>query len=105
MLHTINIFPQNRKDELEAYKHLQGIDMQIHTIPKPPHHKIHDMGLSELHEKEIKLFSMEYNTDHNNNTPNNDLEYFVNTHERHEQDHDPGINDIFLNNLPHRKND
>jgi hypothetical protein len=45
ILHTINIFPQNRKDELQAYKHLHGIDMQIHTIPKRPHQKIHDMGL------------------------------------------------------------
>jgi hypothetical protein len=42
---------------------------------------------------------MEYNSDHNNNTPRNDLDYFVNTLEHHNQDYDPGINDMFLNNL------
>jgi hypothetical protein len=42
---------------------------------------------------------MEYNTDRNNNTPNNDLDNFVNTLEHHNQDYDPGINDKFLNNL------
>jgi hypothetical protein len=49
---------------------------------KPPHQKIHDM-----------------NNDRNNDTPNNDLEYFVNTLEHRNQDYDPGINDIFWNNL------
>jgi hypothetical protein len=73
--------------------------MQIHTIPKPPHQKIHDMGLSGLHEEDFKLFSMVYYTDHNNNTTTNDLEYFVNTLEHHNQDYDPGINDMLLNNL------
>jgi hypothetical protein len=75
ILHTINIFPQNRKDELQAYKRLNCIDMQIHTIPKPPHQKIHDMVLSNLHEEESKCFPMEYISDHdNNNTPKNDLD-------------------------------
>jgi hypothetical protein len=76
------------KDELNACKHLHGIDMQIHTIPKPPHQKIHYMG-----------FSMEYNTDRNDNTPTHDLDYFINTLEHHNQDYDPGINAKFLNNL------
>jgi hypothetical protein len=35
--------------------------MQIHSIPKPPKQKAHDMGLSDPHEKEFKLFIMEYN--------------------------------------------
>jgi hypothetical protein len=74
IIHTICFPPQDIKDELQAYKHLHGIDMQIHIIPKPPHQMIHDMGLSDLHEEEFKMFSMEYNTDHNSNTPNNDLE-------------------------------
>jgi hypothetical protein len=42
---------------------------------------------------------MEYNTGRSNNTPNNDLEYFVNTLEHHDQDYDPGINGTFLNSL------
>jgi hypothetical protein len=57
------------------------------------------MVLSDLDEEEFKLFSMEYNNDHNNDTPNNDLEYFVNTLEDRNQDYDPGINDMFLNTL------
>jgi hypothetical protein len=42
---------------------------------------------------------MEYKTDHNNNTPNNDLEYFANPLEHHNRGYNPGINDVFLNNL------
>jgi hypothetical protein len=73
--------------------------MQIHTIPKPPHQQVPDMGLSDLHE-EFKLLSMEYNNDHDNDTSKNDLEYFVNTLDRRNQYYNPGINDnIFLNNL------
>jgi hypothetical protein len=73
--------------------------MEIHSITKPPHQKIHDMGLSDLHEEEFKLLSMEYKTDRNNITPKNDLEYFVSTLEHHNQDYDTNINDMFLNNL------
>jgi hypothetical protein len=51
ILYSINNFPQNRKDDLNAYKHLHGINMQIHTISKPPNQKIHEMGLSDLHEE------------------------------------------------------
>jgi hypothetical protein len=49
ILHSRNIFPQNRKHELKAYKHLHIIEMQIHSIPKPPNQKIHELGLSDLH--------------------------------------------------------
>jgi hypothetical protein len=31
--------------------------------------------------------------------PHNDIEYFVNTLDHRIQDYDPGINDMFLNNL------
>jgi hypothetical protein len=36
ILHYNNIYPQNNKDYFKAYTHLHGIDMQIHSIPKPP---------------------------------------------------------------------
>jgi hypothetical protein len=101
ILHSINIFPKNRKYDLKAYKkHLHGIDMQIHTIPKPPNQKMHDMGLSDLRKEEFKLFAMEYNHNDNNIPPINDLEYYVNTIEHRNDEYGPGINDImFLNNL------
>jgi hypothetical protein len=51
ILRANNIFPQNSKDDSKAYKQLHGIDMQIHSIPKPPKQKAHDMGLSDLHEE------------------------------------------------------
>jgi hypothetical protein len=35
--------------------------MQIHSIPKTPKQKAHDMGLYDLHEEEFKFFAMEYN--------------------------------------------
>jgi hypothetical protein len=59
ILHSRNIFPQYRKYDLKPYKHLHCIDMQIHSIPKPPNQKIHDMGISDLLEEELKLFAME----------------------------------------------
>jgi hypothetical protein len=49
ILHSNNIYPQNNKDEFKAYTHLHGIDMQIHSIPKPPLQKAQDMELSDLH--------------------------------------------------------
>jgi hypothetical protein len=61
ILHANNIFQQNNKDDFKAYKHLHGIDMQIHSIPKPPKQKAHDMGFSDLHEEAFKLFVMENN--------------------------------------------
>jgi hypothetical protein len=62
ILHTNNIFPQNNKDDFKAYKHLHGIDMQIHSIPRSPKQKAQYMGLSDLHEEEFKIFALEYNT-------------------------------------------
>jgi hypothetical protein len=77
ILHANNIFPQNSKDDFKAYKHLHGIDMQIQSIQKPPKQKSQDMGLSDLHEEEFKLFAMEYNT--TNNKPDNELDHYVST--------------------------
>jgi hypothetical protein len=39
ILHMNNIYPQSSKYDFKAYKHLHGIDMQIHSIPKPPKQK------------------------------------------------------------------
>jgi hypothetical protein len=36
ILYANNIYPQSNRDDLKAYKHLHGIDMQIHSIPKSP---------------------------------------------------------------------
>jgi hypothetical protein len=77
ILHANNIFPQNSKDNFKAYNHLHGIDMQIHSIHKPPKQKAHDMGLSDLYEDEFKLFAMEYNI--MNDEPDNELDHYVNT--------------------------
>jgi hypothetical protein len=71
--------------------------MQIHSIPKPPKQKAQDMGLSDLHEEEFKIFVLEYNT--TNTEPDNKLEHYVNTLQRSNEDYDLGINDMFLNNL------
>jgi hypothetical protein len=49
ILHANNIFPQISKDDFKAYKHLHGIDMQIHSIPKSPKQKVYEMELSDLH--------------------------------------------------------
>jgi hypothetical protein len=71
--------------------------MQIHSIPKTPKQKVHDMGLSDLHEEEFKLFAREYNiTDED---PDNEQDHYVNTLQRSNENHDTGINDKFLNNL------
>jgi hypothetical protein len=51
ILHANNIFPQKINDDFIAYKHLHGIDMQIHSIQKPPKQKAHDTGLYDLHEE------------------------------------------------------
>jgi hypothetical protein len=55
------------------------------------------MGLSDLHEEEFKLFAMEYNT--TNTEPDNELYHYINTLQRSNEEYDPGINDMFLNNL------
>jgi hypothetical protein len=59
IIHANNIFPQNIKEDFKAYTHSHGIDIQIHSIPKPPKQNAHDMGLSDLHEEEFRLFALE----------------------------------------------
>jgi hypothetical protein len=49
ILHSNIKYPQNNKDNFKAYKHLHGMDMQIHSIPKPHLQKAQDMELSDLH--------------------------------------------------------
>jgi hypothetical protein len=55
------------------------------------------MELSDLHHEKYKIFALEYNT--SSTEPNNELDHYVNTLQRHNEDFDPGINDMFLNNL------
>jgi hypothetical protein len=97
ILHTNHIYPQSPKDDFKAYKHLHGIDMQIHSIPKSPQQKSQEMERSDLHHEEFKIFALEYNT--SNTEPSNQLDHYVNTLQKHNEDFDPGINDMFLNNL------
>jgi hypothetical protein len=47
--------------------------------------------------KNSKIFALEYNT--SSTEPNNELDHYVNTLQRHNEDFDPEINDMFLNNL------
>jgi hypothetical protein len=56
ILHASNIYPQSNKYDFKAYKHLHGIDMQIHSIPKSPKQKAQDMELFDLHHEEFKFF-------------------------------------------------
>jgi hypothetical protein len=42
---------------------------------------------------------MEYNYNDNDISPSNNLEYYDNTLEHHNEDYDTGINDMFLSNL------
>jgi hypothetical protein len=81
ILHSNNIYPHNNKDDFKAYKHLHGIDMQIHSIPKPPLQKAQEMELSDLHHEEFKIFAMEYNTPQQE--PHNKLDHFVRTLQQH----------------------
>jgi hypothetical protein len=97
ILHANNIFPQKNKYDFKAYNHVHGIDMQIHSIPKPPTQKARDMGSSDLHEEDFKLFAMEYNT--TNDEPDNELDHYVNKLQWSNVDYHPCINDMFLNNL------
>jgi hypothetical protein len=97
ILHANNINPQSNKDLFKPYKHLHGIDMQIHSIPKSPKQKAQEMELSDLHHEEFKIFAVEYNT--SSTEPTNELDHDVITLQRHKEDFDPGINDMFLNNL------
>jgi hypothetical protein len=77
ILHANNRFTQSSKDDFKAYTHLHGIDMQIHSIPKSPKQKSQDMELSDLHDEEFKIFSLEYNT--SSTEPYNELDHYVNT--------------------------
>jgi hypothetical protein len=52
ILHGNNIYPQSNRDDFKAYKHLHGIDMQIHSIPKSPKQK------ADLHHEEFKIFAL-----------------------------------------------
>jgi hypothetical protein len=97
ILHANHMYPQSHKDDFKAYKHLHGIDMQIHSIPKSPQQKAQEMELSDLHHKEFKIFALEYNT--YNTEPTNEFDHYINTLQKHNQGFDPGINDMFLNNL------
>jgi hypothetical protein len=36
ILHAHAIYPQSNKDDFKSYRHLHGIDMQVHSIPKSP---------------------------------------------------------------------
>jgi hypothetical protein len=97
ILHANNIYPQITKDDFKAYKQLHCNDMQIHSIPKSPNQKAQEMELSDLHHEEFKIFALEYNTYNTEYT--NELDHYVNTLQRNNEDFDPGINDMFLNNL------
>jgi hypothetical protein len=55
------------------------------------------MELYDLHEEEFKIFALEYNI--TNTEPNNELDHYVNILQRSNEDYDPGINDMFLDNL------
>jgi hypothetical protein len=97
ILHANNIYPRSNKDDFKAYKHLHGINMQIHSILKSPNQKAQEMELSDLHHEEFKIFALEYNT--YNTEPTNEVDHYVNTLQRHKEDFDPGISDMFLNKL------
>jgi hypothetical protein len=55
------------------------------------------MELTDLHHKEFRIFTLEYNTC--NTKPSNQFDHYVNILQKHNEDFGPGINDIFLNNL------
>jgi hypothetical protein len=55
------------------------------------------MGLSDLHEEGFKHFAMEYNT--TNDEPDNKLDHYLKTLQRSNEYYDPGINDMFIDNL------
>jgi DNA-directed RNA polymerase delta subunit len=97
ILHANYIYLQSNRYDFKAYKHLHGIDMQIHSIPKSTKQKAQEMDLSDLHHEEFKIFALEYNT--SITEPTNELDHYVNTLQRHNEDFDPGINEMFINNL------
>jgi hypothetical protein len=50
-----------------------------------------------LNSIKFKIFAIENNT--YNTEPTNEFDHYVNTLQRHNEDFNPGINDMFLNNL------
>jgi hypothetical protein len=62
-----------------------------------PKQKAQEMELSDLHHEEFKIFALEYNI--SSTEPNDERDHYVNTLQRHNEDFDPGINNMFLNNL------
>jgi hypothetical protein len=62
--------------------------MQIHSILNSPQQKAQEMELSDLHHEEFRIFALEYNTYH-----------YVNALQKHNEEFDPGINNVLLNNL------
>jgi hypothetical protein len=97
ILYAHHIYPQSHKDDVKAYTYLHGIDMQMHSIPQSPQQKAQEMELSDLHHKEFRILVPEYNT--YNTKPTNQFDHYVNTLQKHNEDFDPGVNDMFLNNL------
>jgi hypothetical protein len=97
ILQANHICPQNSKYDFKLYTHLHCIDMQIHSIPKSPKQKAQDMGLPDLHDKEFKIFALEYKTA--STEPNNKIDQYVNTLQHSNEDYDSRINDMLLNNL------
>jgi hypothetical protein len=97
ILHTNHIYPQSPKYDFQAYKHLHSIDMQIHSITKSPQQKEQEIELSDLHHEEFRIFALEYNN--SDTEPSNQFDHYVNTLQKHNEDFDPGINDMVLNNL------
>jgi hypothetical protein len=59
--------------------------------------KAQEMELPDLHHEEFKIFTLEYNT--SSTEPNNKLDHYMKTLQRHNEDFDPVINDMFINNL------
>jgi hypothetical protein len=55
------------------------------------------MELSDLHHEEFKIFAVEYKI--YNTEPTYEIDPYINTLQKHNEDFDPGINDMFLNNL------
>jgi hypothetical protein len=51
LLNAKNVFLQSSQYDFKAYKHLNGIDMQVHFIPKTPKQKAEEIELSDLHDE------------------------------------------------------
>jgi hypothetical protein len=49
--------------------------MQMCSIPKQPKQKARDMGVSDLHEEEFRLFATEYNI--TSDKSDNKLDHYV----------------------------